>query len=108
MASMTRCGTCVPPGPSRNAAGCPLTVCASDGNWEQTQGMSKAEGGVSGGGMSVDGLRERWKLGAGPGDVESGGGGFGGRHVSSFLSWGICVGESRIGWRSLVVETEIP
>src|ERR1043166_5688542 len=37
MASMTRCGTCVPPGPSRKTAGCPLTVCASEGNCERTQ-----------------------------------------------------------------------
>src|SRR6267142_1744963 len=37
MASITRWGTCVPPGPSRKAAGLPLTVCASDGNCERTQ-----------------------------------------------------------------------
>src|ERR1700686_4802868 len=42
MASMTRCGTCVPPGPSRNAAVCPLTVWASEGNWERTQWRSRA------------------------------------------------------------------
>src|SRR5712671_621452 len=44
MASMTRCGTCVPPGPSRNAAGCPLMVWESEGNWERTQARSRAEG----------------------------------------------------------------
>src|SRR5712691_2602929 len=44
MASTTRCGTCVPPGPSRKAAGCPLTVWASAGNWERTQVMSRAVG----------------------------------------------------------------
>src|SRR5438132_3854601 len=38
---MTRCGTWVPPGPSRKAAGCPLTVCCNAGNWERTQSMSK-------------------------------------------------------------------
>src|ERR1700730_3119923 len=37
MASITCCGTCVPPGPSRKTAGCPLTVCASEGNCERTQ-----------------------------------------------------------------------
>src|SRR6266849_6172180 len=42
MASMTCCGTCVPPGPSRKTAGCPLTVCASAGNCERTQMRSSA------------------------------------------------------------------
>src|SRR5258708_27271145 len=41
MASITRCGTCVPPGPSRNAAGCPLTVCERAGNWERPQVRSR-------------------------------------------------------------------
>src|ERR1700722_19098104 len=40
MASITRCGTCVPPGPSRNTAGCPATVCASEGNCARTQARS--------------------------------------------------------------------
>src|SRR5712671_3910961 len=44
MASITRCGTCVPPGPSRKAAGCPLTVWESEGNWERTQVRSRAAG----------------------------------------------------------------
>src|SRR5208282_1446013 len=42
MASITCCGTCVPPGPSRKTAGCPLTVCASAGNCERTQARSNA------------------------------------------------------------------
>src|SRR5258708_10126011 len=42
MASITCCGTCVPPGPSRKTAGCPLTVCASAGNCERTQVGSSA------------------------------------------------------------------
>src|SRR5713101_8227730 len=42
MASITCCGTCVPPGPSRKTAGCPLTVCASAGNCERTQARSSA------------------------------------------------------------------
>src|SRR5258708_40294769 len=52
MASMTHCGTCVPPGPSRNAAGCPLTVWASEGNWERTQVRSR----VVGASVSVAGM----------------------------------------------------
>jgi len=42
MASITRCGTCVPPGPSRKTAGCLLIVCASAGNCERTQARSSA------------------------------------------------------------------
>src|SRR5216684_1487757 len=42
MASITRCGTCVPPGPSRNAAGCPLTVWAREGNCARTHRTSSA------------------------------------------------------------------
>src|SRR6266436_9564511 len=42
MASITCRGTCVPPGPSRKTAGCPLTVCASAGNCERTQVRSSA------------------------------------------------------------------
>src|SRR5450759_4019563 len=42
MASITCCGTCVPPGPSRKTAGCPLTVWASAGNCERTQVRSRA------------------------------------------------------------------
>src|ERR1700675_2197249 len=42
MASITCCGTCVPPGPSRKTAGCLLTVCASAGNCERTQVRSNA------------------------------------------------------------------
>src|ERR1700682_1216787 len=42
MASITRCGTCVPPGPSRKTAGCLLIVCASAGNCERTQARSIA------------------------------------------------------------------
>src|ERR1035441_2686175 len=42
MASITRCGTCVPPGPSRKTAGCPLIVCARAGNCERTQVRSTA------------------------------------------------------------------
>src|ERR671923_3017353 len=41
MASMTRCGTCVPPGPSRKTAGWPFTVCDSEGNCDLTHAMSK-------------------------------------------------------------------
>src|ERR1035437_3474087 len=41
---MTRCGTCVPPGPSRKAAGWPWTVWASAGNWDRTQERSSAVG----------------------------------------------------------------
>src|ERR1700750_3190135 len=37
MASITVWGTCVPPGPSRNTTGWPLTVCERDGNWERIQ-----------------------------------------------------------------------
>src|SRR6476646_5072281 len=39
---MTRCGTWVPPGPSRNAAGCPFTWREKDGNCERTQARSSA------------------------------------------------------------------
>src|SRR5271156_5322182 len=63
MASITRCGTCVPPGPSRNAAGCPLTVCAREGNWARTQGRSRAASGtVSVVGMAaiVFSARRQW------------------------------------------------
>src|ERR1700675_4775319 len=42
MASITCCGTCVPPGPSRKTAGCLLIVCASAGNCERTQARSSA------------------------------------------------------------------
>src|ERR1700675_5141725 len=42
MASITCCGTCVPPGPSRKTAGCLLIVCASAGNFERTQVRSSA------------------------------------------------------------------
>src|SRR5229473_1372187 len=42
MASITRCGTCVPPGPSRNAAGCPFTVCEREGNCARTHWTSSA------------------------------------------------------------------
>src|SRR6266852_7797527 len=42
MASITCCGTCVPPGPSRKTAGCLLIVCASAGNCERTQARSRA------------------------------------------------------------------
>src|SRR5271167_1238726 len=42
MASITRCGTCVPPGPSRKTASFPLTVCASEGNCARTQARSSA------------------------------------------------------------------
>src|ERR1039458_9107106 len=48
MASITSCGTCVPPGPSRNAAECPLTVWASEGNWERTSVGSRAGRGPNG------------------------------------------------------------
>src|ERR1017187_8511071 len=48
MALMTRCATCVPPGPSRKAAGWPLTVWESEGNWERTWARSRVvEGAVS-------------------------------------------------------------
>src|SRR5579863_2758176 len=47
MASMTRCGTCVPPGPSRNAAGCPLTVWDREGNWARMAARSRAGASVS-------------------------------------------------------------
>src|SRR5258708_34160403 len=40
MASITVCGTCVPPGPSRKTTGWPLTVCERDGNWARTQAKS--------------------------------------------------------------------
>src|ERR1700735_3993255 len=40
MASITVCGTCVPPGPSRKTTGWPLTVCDKEGNWERTQAKS--------------------------------------------------------------------
>src|SRR5437588_937037 len=53
MASITRCGTCVPPGPSRKVAGWPLTVWASEGNWARTQVRSRAAGAVSVVGMVV-------------------------------------------------------
>src|SRR4051812_13523728 len=39
---MTRCGTCVPPGPSKNTAGWPFTVCDSAGNWLRIQARSSA------------------------------------------------------------------
>lgn len=42
MASITRCGTCVPPGPSRKIAGRPLADGASAGNCERTQARSIA------------------------------------------------------------------
>src|ERR1700733_347893 len=42
MASITVCGTCVPPGPSRKTTGWPLTVCLRDGNWERTQSNSSS------------------------------------------------------------------
>ncbi|CSI67636.1 Uncharacterised protein [Vibrio cholerae] len=32
MASSTDCGTCEPPGPSKNTTGLSLTICASAGN----------------------------------------------------------------------------
>src|ERR1700688_2081765 len=54
MASMTRCGTCVPPGPSRNAAGCPLTVWASEGNWARMWVRSRVMGALA----SVVGIGE--------------------------------------------------
>src|SRR5579863_8744975 len=41
MASMTRWGTCVPPGPSRNTAGCPFTFCEREGNCDRTHVRSK-------------------------------------------------------------------
>src|SRR5437762_13094399 len=41
MASITRSGTCVPPGPSKNTAGLPSIVCAREGNWERTQVRSR-------------------------------------------------------------------
>lgn len=39
---MTRCGTCVPPGPSKNTAGWPFTVWASEGNCERMEAKSSA------------------------------------------------------------------
>src|ERR1039458_8437946 len=39
-ASITRWGTCVPPGPSKNAARWPLTLVARAGNCERTHSMS--------------------------------------------------------------------
>src|ERR1700728_53451 len=47
MASMTRCGTCVPPGPSRKTAGWALTVWARAGNWARMWVRSRAVGAVS-------------------------------------------------------------
>src|ERR1700746_2994615 len=44
MASITCCGTCVPPGPSRKTAACSLIVCASAGKCERTQARSSAVG----------------------------------------------------------------
>src|SRR5579859_6052507 len=45
MASITRCGTCVPPGPSKKTAGhfleCSLTDWASAGNCARTQARSR-------------------------------------------------------------------
>src|SRR5208282_2280919 len=40
--SITRCRTCVPPGPSRKTAGFPSTVCARAGNCPRTQARSNA------------------------------------------------------------------
>src|SRR5215469_10103926 len=40
MASITRCGTCVPPGASKNTAGLPFTVCCNAGNCRRIQWMS--------------------------------------------------------------------
>src|ERR1700678_4083166 len=50
MASITRCGTCVPPGPSKKTGcwfKCSLIemVCPSAGNCERTQPRSSAAGG---------------------------------------------------------------
>src|SRR5579885_736797 len=42
MASITRCGTCVPPGPSRYAAGWPLTTRFKEGNCARTHSKSRA------------------------------------------------------------------
>src|SRR5215471_10910798 len=42
MASMTRSGTWVPPGPSRKAAGCPATVWEREGNCERMEARGKA------------------------------------------------------------------
>lgn len=41
MASITRRGTCVPPGPSKKTAGWPFTICDNEGNWERNQLISK-------------------------------------------------------------------
>ena len=40
IARITRSGTCVPPGPSKNAAEWPFTFMASAGNCDRTQSMS--------------------------------------------------------------------
>src|SRR5215470_2124969 len=40
---MTRCGTCVPPGPSRKVAGWPLTFRDKEGNCERTHSRSSGE-----------------------------------------------------------------
>src|SRR5215470_6939465 len=40
---MTRCGTCVPPGPSRKVARWPLTFRDKEGNCERTHSRSSGE-----------------------------------------------------------------
>src|ERR1700733_7368205 len=53
MRSRTRCGTCVPPGPSRNAAGWPLTAWESAGNWARMEVRSRAGAIVAAGDMVI-------------------------------------------------------